>query len=203
MNTSIPQVQAPVIVVPPESGDQPVDAMFNDSVQPQERQTDQPADSPPQLLDVQPISQSFTQSAPTPPVVNVTPAPPVAEAVSLLKQGIIKPVTPTPEAPLPTPPFTAPNPATGLQSVAPNTTAQEDLVVTRQSQISLIWEISQAVIALTITFAVIYSSVLKTVSQELANAFFLIVGFYFSRTNHEKIGGGGDKKNDTQSYEGR
>jgi hypothetical protein len=47
----------------------------------------------------------------------------------------------------------------------------------------------------------IYCAVEKIVSQELVNAFFLIVGFYFSRTNHTAIGGIGSKPE--QRYEGR
>jgi hypothetical protein len=37
----------------------------------------------------------------------------------------------------------------------------------------------------------------------LSNAFFLIVGFYFSRTNHQSIGGIGPKANLTHDYTGR
>lgn len=104
---------------------------------------------------------------------------------------------------LPTPPFTPPNPKTGIQSVAPKTTVAEDEVLAGQRQISFIWEISQAAIALIITLAVVYTAITHIVSQELTNAFFLIVGFYFSRTNHQAIGGIGLKKNESQEYQGR
>jgi hypothetical protein len=87
------------------------------------------------------------------------------------------------------------------QSVAPTTTTQEDLVTAGQRRVNLIWEGTQSAIAVIITGAVIYSSVTKVLSQELTNAFFLIIGFYFSRTNHSAIGGTGDKP--VQKYEGR
>jgi hypothetical protein len=37
----------------------------------------------------------------------------------------------------------------------------------------------------------------------LSNAAFLIIGFYFSRTNHQAIGGVGPKANTVQEYRGR
>ena len=87
------------------------------------------------------------------------------------------------------------------QPKSPTTTIQEDLVVAGQRRINLIWEITQGVIAIGITAAIMYSSVAKTNSQELTNAFFLIIGFYFSRTNHSAIGGTGEKPN--PPYQGR
>jgi len=75
----------------------------------------------------------------------------------------------------------------------PTTTAQEDRVTAGQRRINLVWEFTQSTIAIGITGAVIYCGVAQTVSQELTNAFFLIVGFYFSRTNHSAIGGTGSK----------
>ena len=86
-------------------------------------------------------------------------------------------------------------------NLPPTTTAQEDVVTSGQRRINLIWEVTQAVIAVSITLAIIYTSINKVSSQELTNAFFLIVGFYFSRTNHQAIGGVGAKPNPI--YEGR
>jgi len=85
--------------------------------------------------------------------------------------------------------------------VAPNTTAQEDLTTKGQRTINLIWEATQGVIAVSITFAVIFCAVYSIASVTLTNAFFLIVGFYFSRTNHAAIGGVGAKP--ISPYEGR
>jgi len=88
-------------------------------------------------------------------------------------------------------------------SLPPNTTHQQDVVTTRQSQINFIWEVTQAVIAVVITLAVIYLAITQTVSEVITNAFFLIIGFYYSRTNHQAIGGVGPKANEGQTYEGR
>jgi hypothetical protein len=88
------------------------------------------------------------------------------------------------------------------EKVSPPTT-QHDMTTAGQRRINLIWEVTQGLIAIVTTGAMIYCSVNKIVSQELTNAFFLIVGFYFSRTNHAQIGGVGTKATDTQEYKGR
>jgi hypothetical protein len=81
------------------------------------------------------------------------------------------------------------------------TTFQQDLVTAGQRRINLVWEYTQAIIAGAVTFAYIASQLLKIESAGLANACFLIVGFYFSRTNHAAIGGVGVKP--VPPYEGR
>ena len=90
----------------------------------------------------------------------------------------------------------------------PNTTAQQDLTTTGQRKINLIWEVTQATVAILVVTANILvwiaASLRATTNplpEGLQNALFLIVGFYFSRTNHEAIGGIGTKPN--QDYEGR
>jgi len=70
---------------------------------------------------------------------------------------------------------------------------EKSMVTAGQRKINIIWEVTQALVAVSITLAVIYCAINKIVSQELTNAFFLIVGFYFSRTNHSKTGGVGFK----------
>ena len=87
------------------------------------------------------------------------------------------------------------------QSMAPTTTIQQDLTVAGQRRINLIWEYTQATVAVLITLAVIVCAIFKITSPEITNAFFLIVGFYFSRTNHQAIGGIGEKP--LQDYRGR
>lgn len=77
------------------------------------------------------------------------------------------------------------------QPLPPTTTAQEDVVTAGQRRINMIWEVTQSVIAVMITGAIIYAAVARIESAALSNAFFLIVGFYFSRTNHQSIGGVG------------
>lgn len=78
------------------------------------------------------------------------------------------------------------------------------LTAAGQRRINLIWEYTQSIIAVTITFARIYAALwppLGAGSEALSNAFFLIVGFYFSRTNHAAIGGVGAKP--MSEYTGR
>lgn len=83
-----------------------------------------------------------------------------------------------------------------------------------QRRINLIWEVVQAYIAvLVITIALTASAVLlikdptNTVAQAaflfITNMASLIVGFYFSRTNHTAIGGTGSKVTAEQPYIGR
>lgn len=83
--------------------------------------------------------------------------------------------------------------ASPAPSLPPNTTAQQDLVVARQTRINLIWEFTQAVISIMITSAVIYSELNSINAPVLTNAFFLIVSMYYVRTNHAIIGGIGNK----------
>lgn len=85
--------------------------------------------------------------------------------------------------------------------LSPTTTYQEDLTTAGQRRVNLIWEYTQAAVALTVTLAVIYSAITGIVSDTLTNAFFLIIGFYYSRTNHAAIGGIGKKP--SSEYVGR
>jgi len=93
-------------------------------------------------------------------------------------------------------------------SIPPNTTLQEDLVTLGQRKVNLIWEYTQAMIALVVVFANMLVGVFTALYSDerrhpviLTSAFFLIIGFYFSRTNHAAIGGIGRKPE--QPYEGR
>jgi len=88
---------------------------------------------------------------------------------------------------------TKPEPASNAPPLDPTTTHQEDLTVAGQRRVNLIWEYTQALVAVVITLAVVYSSVAGTMSDVIENAFFLIIGFYYSRTNHSAIGGIGKK----------
>lgn len=78
-------------------------------------------------------------------------------------------------------------------SLKPNTTEEQDTVTAGQRRINIMWETTQALIALMVTAALIYVSVKGIEGEELKNAFFLIIGFYFSRTNHTNVGGVGHK----------
>jgi hypothetical protein len=87
--------------------------------------------------------------------------------------------------------------------LAATTTTQQDLTVAGQRRINLIWEGTQAIIAVLVIGATIYATLRQIPSQEISNAAFLVVGFYFSRTNHEAVGGIGRKPVREQDYRGR
>ena len=86
-----------------------------------------------------------------------------------------------------------PDTPTIQQPLPPTTTNQEDIVTAGQRRINLIWETTQSSISVLITLAVIYSGINAIANETITNAFFLIVGFYFSRTNHAAVGGIGVK----------
>jgi hypothetical protein len=91
-----------------------------------------------------------------------------------------------------------------IQSVTADAREASALTAAGQRRINLIWEYTQSIIAVTITAARIYAALWPpagTGGEALSNAFFLIVGFYFSRTNHAAIGGVGPKA--TSEYTGR
>lgn len=92
--------------------------------------------------------------------------------------------------------------------VKPTTTEQQDLTVAGQRKVNLIWEYTQALIAIMVVTANMVSAVYNVIMKNdldvpmiMSSALFLIVGFYFSRTNHQSIGGIGKKPE--QKYEGR
>ena len=66
-------------------------------------------------------------------------------------------------------------------------------------RINLIWEVTQSAIAASVSGVTLYTSatiVLKGDNTEAAfvlmsNAFFLVVGFYFGRTDHARPSSGG------------
>lgn len=96
------------------------------------------------------------------------------------------------------------------QPLQPTTTEQQDLIVAGQRKVNLIWEYTQAFIAIIVVMANMIAAVYnvfkdKTVDVPmiLSSALFLIIGFYFSRTNHQAIGGIGRKATDDQEYKGR
>jgi hypothetical protein len=93
-------------------------------------------------------------------------------------------------------------------SLSPTTTAEEDINTAGQRRINLIWEYTQAIIALLVVITTMISGVVSVfrpigsqVPTILSVAFGTVVGFYFSRTNHQAIGGIGPKP--AQKYEGR
>lgn len=92
--------------------------------------------------------------------------------------------------------------SSGKISLVPTTTEQEDIVAEGQRRVNLIWEFTQASIAVMVTMAVIGTAILGVDNVPIINAFFLVIGFYFSRTNHSAIGGVG-RKPSPSPYQGR
>lgn len=94
-------------------------------------------------------------------------------------------------------------PSVDSQSPLPaTTTAQEDLKTKGQRHINLIWEGTQASIAILVTIATLIvvsitvirggdSNLVITAFVLISNIFFMIATFYFQRTNHTKTGGVG------------
>lgn len=130
------------------------------------------------------------------------------EAKEPVKQGATPADSQTPITPGPTQSVTItparpdPIPTATPMSLPPTTTAAEDVTTAGQRRINLIWEITQAVIAIAITGAIIYNSINAIQSDVLTNAFFLIVSMYFVRTNHTLVGGVGAAQS-VQSTQGR
>ena len=87
------------------------------------------------------------------------------------------------------------------KSLPATTTQQEDVTTAGQRKINLIWEYTQATIAILMTIAFVYCETQKVDSIGVRMGFSLIIGFYFSRTNHAAIGGIGKKP--AEAYKGR
>lgn len=83
-------------------------------------------------------------------------------------------------------------------AIAPTTTTEQNLHSAGQRAINRVWEYTQALIAVLVTTATLYVSAALALSGNgemsafllLSNAFFLVIGFYFGRTNHTRVGGG-------------
>jgi cytochrome bd-type quinol oxidase subunit 2 len=68
-----------------------------------------------------------------------------------------------------------------------------------QRRVNIIWEMTQAFIAAVVTLATLLAAVTLVLKDQkaeaafllLSNAFFLVIGFYFGRTNHARTGGVG------------
>lgn len=84
-------------------------------------------------------------------------------------------------------------------STPPTTTAEQNLRTAGQRQINRVWEYTQAAVAVAVTLTTLAVSGTMAVRGEgnngafllLSNVFFLVIGTYFQRTNHTKIGGVG------------
>lgn len=74
-----------------------------------------------------------------------------------------------------------------------NTIEQQDKTKAGQRRINMIWEFTQGIIAISITFARIYCSIKQIPSPEITTAFILVASLYLIRTNHHLVGGTGAK----------
>lgn len=77
---------------------------------------------------------------------------------------------------------------------------EKDRVAYGQRRINLVWEITQAAIAIMVTGDVLFVSTWLVVNNHGDTAFVLLAGlanlviaFYFQRTNHTRTGGVGDR----------
>jgi hypothetical protein len=91
-------------------------------------------------------------------------------------------------------------------SLPATTTSQQDLTTAGQRRVNLLWEYTQAIIAIVVTVCTMtagaYATFNKSETPPVLNiSFGMVIGFYFSRTNHTAIGGVGKKP--SQDYEGR
>lgn len=113
---------------------------------------------------------------------------------------VLPPVLDTGRAPI-TPTMTADKAAVAT----PITTAEQDRVTYGQRRINMIWEVTQALIALSIiwssTGAAIWIVVQDPMNRLMAflflsNVVSIVIGFYFGRTNHQRTGGVGSTVQD-------
>jgi hypothetical protein len=94
-------------------------------------------------------------------------------------------------------------------SVPARTTFQEDLTTAGQRRINLIWEYTQSAVTCVVVLTnMLVAGILALRGGSpmehpviLSSSLFLILGFYYSRTNHAAIGGVGAKAQ--APYEGR
>jgi hypothetical protein len=81
------------------------------------------------------------------------------------------------------------------------TTYQEDLVTAGQRKVNLIWEYTQSFVTISVVTTNMLVAGINAVNSRpisehpaiLSSSLFLILGFYYSRTNHAAIGGVGPK----------
>jgi hypothetical protein len=86
------------------------------------------------------------------------------------------------------PPATNPPSAHGAHS-----DSEESRTSGGQRRVNLIWEVTQSMLALLIVTASMASALIPasspTAQVTLTNAMFVVIGFYFGRTNHQRTGG--------------
>jgi hypothetical protein len=78
----------------------------------------------------------------------------------------------------------------------PTTTAEEEKHSLGQRRVNLIWEYTQAFIAISVVVTLLVAIAISVLRGDPINAMaiaekmaILIIGFYFGRTNHQRVGG--------------
>lgn len=84
------------------------------------------------------------------------------------------------------------------EHLSPKTTLEEDRHSFGQRRINIIWEMTQALIALSVIWGTVGAAIWIVVADSMArimaflfltNVVSTVIGFYFGRTNHQKVGG--------------
>jgi hypothetical protein len=73
-----------------------------------------------------------------------------------------------------------------VENLETTTTEQQDKQAYHTQMIDFLMEITQTILAISLTSATIYISIKGIASEELSNAFFLIIGFYFGKSVQQK-----------------
>jgi len=82
-------------------------------------------------------------------------------------------------------------------SIPADTTREQQRHSAGQRRINIIWEVTQAMIAMSVSGTTLYVAGSLAIRGGadmvtfglLSNGFFLVIGFYFGRTNHTRTGG--------------
>lgn len=99
-------------------------------------------------------------------------------------------------------------------NIPSETTSEQDRRTAGQRRVNIIWELTQAVIALAVTGTGMMTASMLALRVDtsdanksmaitafllISNTVFLVIGFYFGRTNHQRVGGvGGDNSNSSR-----
>lgn len=120
----------------------------------------------------------------------------MTEEPSSTKQPLAGTITGTVEVETPAHPPAKPA-QVGDKNIAPQTTAEQDTMTAGQRRVNLIWECTQALVALIVTVFTLWVAARLAIKAEgdaaafllLSNVFFMVVSTYFARTNHTRTGG--------------
>lgn len=86
-----------------------------------------------------------------------------------------------------------------MAEIVKHSDQEESLKTHGQRRINILWETTQAIIAVAVTLSTLIVCAFLIISSGgeaatgafliLSNVFFLVVGTYFQRTNHTRVGG--------------